>query len=80
MPSSFVSLKREIAQATLDHGGSLTACHGSTREGDAELVPIEMGASWEVVKKIKRTLDPLNIMNPGKQMLDEAYADQEITT
>jgi len=76
---AFVSLKREIGQATLAHGGSLTACHGSTREGDAELVPVEMGASWEVVKQIKRTLDPLNILNPGKQMLDEAYTDQETT-
>jgi glycolate oxidase len=74
---AFVSLKREIAEVALDHGGSLTACHGSTREGDAELVPREMGAAWHVVKQIKRTLDPLNIMNPGKQGLDEAYADGE---
>ncbi|MFZ0385747.1 MAG: FAD-binding oxidoreductase [Solirubrobacteraceae bacterium] len=74
---AFVSLKREIAQVALDHGGSITACHGATRAGDAELVPREMGASWEVVKKIKRTLDPLNIMNPGKQMLDQAYVDGE---
>lgn len=71
----FVSLKREIAQVALDHGGSITACHGSTRAGDRELVPQEMGSAWEVVKKIKRTLDPNNVMNPGKQMLDEAYAD-----
>lgn len=70
---AFVSLKREIAQTVLDHGGSITACHGSTRTGDAELVPIEMGASWEVMKLLKRTLDPNNIMNPGKQCLDEAY-------
>jgi glycolate oxidase len=76
---AFVSLKREIAETVLDHGGSITACHGATREGDAELVPREMGASWQVVKQIKRTLDPLNIMNPGKQMLDQAYDDSELT-
>ena len=34
-----------------------------------------MGSSWEVVKRIKRALDPNNIMNPGKQSLDEAYED-----
>ncbi len=72
---AFVALKREIAQVALDHGGSMTACHGSTRAGDAELVPTEMGAAWEVMKTLKRTLDPNNVMNPGKQMLDEAYEE-----
>lgn len=72
---AFVSLKREIAQVAIDHGGSMSSCHGATRAGDAELVPAEMGASWEVMKTIKRALDPHNIMNPGKQSLDEAYEE-----
>jgi glycolate oxidase len=73
--AAWVNLKREIAEVSLAHGGSITACHGATREGDAELVPREMGSAWQVVKAIKRTLDPNNVMNPGKQMLDEAYDD-----
>jgi glycolate oxidase len=71
--AAWVRCKREISEVTLRYGGSITACHGATREGDAELVPTEMGSAWEVVKRIKRALDPNNVMNPGKQMLDEAY-------
>ena len=61
---------------TLKYGGSITACHGATRAGDAELVPAEMGSAWPVVKAIKRALDPNNVMNPGKQSLDEAYEEE----
>ena len=71
--SAWVDCKREISEVTLAHGGSITACHGATRAGDAELVPTEMGTAWPVVKAIKRALDPNNVMNPGKQSLDEAY-------
>jgi glycolate oxidase len=71
--AAWVRCKREISEVTLKYGGSITACHGATRAGDAELVPAEMGSSWEVVKRVKRALDPNNVMNPGKQMMDEAY-------
>ena len=59
----------------LEHGGSITACHGSCREGEVDLVPIELGGGFEVMKTIKRALDPNNIMNPGKYLLDEAYEE-----
>ena len=49
------------------------ACHGSCREGEVDLVPLELGGGFEVMKKIKRALDPNNVMNPGKYLLDEAY-------
>ncbi len=73
----WVACKREIAEVTLKHGGSITACHGATREGDVELVPEELGGGFEVMKKIKRALDPNNVMNPGKYLLDQAYEEGE---
>ena len=76
--AAWVRCKREISEVTLRHGGSITACHGATREGDADLVPQEMGTSWDVVKRIKRALDPNNVMNPGKQSLDDAYEDGRV--
>jgi glycolate oxidase len=76
--SAWVDCKREIAEVSLKYGGSITACHGATRAGDAELVPTEMGSAWPVVKRIKRALDPNNVMNPGKQSLDEAYEEERL--
>ena len=58
-------------------GGSISACHGSCRAGEVDLVPEELGGAYEVMKKIKRALDPLNVMNPGKYLLDDAYALDE---
>ncbi len=37
--TAWVNCKREISEVTLKYGGSITACHGATRAGDAELVP-----------------------------------------
>lgn len=76
---AWVDCKREITKVSLKYNGSITACHGSTREGDAEFVPAEMGGGFEVMKRIKRVLDPNNIMNPGKNMLDLAYEEEEAT-
>ena len=73
--AGWVELKRKISEVSLKYGGSITSCHGATREGDAELVPQEMGTGWDVMKRIKREFDPNNIMNPGKLMLDEAYVE-----
>jgi glycolate oxidase len=72
---AWVQCKRDIAAVALKHGGSISACHGSCREGEVDLVPAELGGGFEVMKKIKRTLDPNNIMNPGKYLLDGAYEE-----
>ena len=69
----WVAAKRDIAAASLAVGGSISACHGSCREGEVDLVPDELGRGFDVMLDIKRTLDPNNIMNPGKYHLDRAY-------
>jgi glycolate oxidase len=78
--AGWVEAKRDIAAVALKHGGSITACHGATREGDSELAAEEMGGGFDVMLKIKRALDPNNVMNPGKYELDRAYADGEVPT
>jgi glycolate oxidase len=70
---AWVAAKRDIAAVAIAHGGSISACHGACRAGEVDLVPEELGGGWEVMKKVKRVLDPLNIMNPGKYLLDQAY-------
>lgn len=71
----WVQAKREIAAVALRHNASISACHGSCREGEVDLVPQELGRGYQVMTDIKRTLDPHNIMNPGKYHLDLAYSD-----
>ena len=68
--------EREIARVAIEHGGSISACHGSCRE-EVDLVPIELGGGFEVMKKVKRALDPQNVMNPGKYLLDQAYEEDD---
>ena len=37
------------------------------------LVPEELGGGWDVMKKVKRVLEPLDTMNPDKYLHDRAY-------
>lgn len=71
----WIVAKTEIARVAVQHGGSVSACHGGTREGEVNVSTYEELAEgqFDLMKKIKRMLDPNNIMNPGKYNLDEAY-------
>ncbi|PXY22776.1 FAD-binding oxidoreductase [Prauserella muralis] len=71
--AAWVQAKKDIAEVALRYGGSISACHGSCREGEVDLVPQELGGGYDVMLDVKRALDPNNIMNPGKYGLDRAY-------
>ncbi|MFC7344232.1 FAD-binding oxidoreductase [Saccharopolyspora griseoalba] len=71
--AAWVQAKKDIAAVALRYGGSISACHGSCREGEVDLVPEELGGGYDVMLAVKRAIDPNNIMNPGKYGLDRAY-------
>ncbi len=76
---AFVELKRGLSEITLAHGGSITACHGATRPGDADLIPVELkNGMYDIMKMLKRSFDPNNILNPGKFGLDSAYEEERV--
>jgi glycolate oxidase len=61
---------REIFEATLRLGGSITGEHGIGLS-KAEYLPMELGHdAIAAMKRIKQALDPNNILNPGKIFLE----------
>lgn len=75
-PRAFETLEGEIAQwqaiknaaseAIVAHGGTISHHHGVGTD-HAKWLPAEKGAAgMEVLRGLKRSLDPTGIMNPGK--------------
>ena len=54
-----------------DFGGSFSAEHGIGQAKRAALAQYKSGLELGVMRGLKRTFDPLNIMNPGKVLPDE---------
>ena len=48
-----------------DMGGIMEYCHGVGVKLN-HLLARELGVSHDVIRDLKQTLDPANIMNPGK--------------
>jgi len=67
----------EIHRMALELEGTTTGEHGVglTR---ASYMEEELGFSLQVMRRIKRALDPLNILNPGKMALDGLEGMEEL--
>jgi D-lactate dehydrogenase (cytochrome) len=63
-------IARRIVDDALELEGTCTGEHGIGL-GKREALVREHGLAVDVMREIKRTLDPLNIMNPGKVFLPE---------
>ncbi|MFN3534830.1 MAG: FAD-binding and (Fe-S)-binding domain-containing protein, partial [Desulfatiglandales bacterium] len=64
----------ELVRIAVEAKGTLSAEHGSglTRAPHMEL---QLGNSMEIMRGIKKLLDPLNILNPGKMGLEGEKSD-----
>ena len=55
----------EVLTLAQQLGGSMEYCHGVGLKL-AHLMEAEHGSGMDVMRRIKRTVDPGNILNPGK--------------
>jgi glycolate oxidase len=65
---------RDLIDLTLRLRGTLTAEHG-TGMAKSPYIKRELGETLEVMKQIKKALDPNNILNPGKMGFDDSIKD-----
>ena len=56
------------------HGGSISAEHGIGQLKVGELERYENPAALDLMRAIKRAIDPHGIMNPGKVLRDQSEA------
>jgi D-lactate dehydrogenase (cytochrome) len=69
-PDEFTRAKQinsRLVHRALEMGGTCTGEHG-VGVGKMDYLPEEHGDALEVMKSIKRALDPENRMNPGKML------------
>jgi glycolate oxidase len=64
----------EFIDMTLRHQGTVSAEHG-VGMAKSPYIGQQLGEVLSVMKDIKRTLDPHNILNPGKMGFDDAIRD-----
>ena len=67
-------VSRDLIDLALRLRGTLTAEHG-TGMAKSPYIARELGETLEVMKAIKKTLDPHNILNPGKMGFDDSIRD-----
>ncbi len=59
------ALAHRIAERALDLGGTVTGEHG-VGMGKMKYMAAEHGDGYDIMRQIKRALDPQNLLNPGK--------------
>lgn len=62
-----LDLSHRMAERALALGGTVTGEHG-VGMGKLDFMEAEHGAAWHVMGELKRSLDPKNLMNPGKMV------------
>jgi FAD/FMN-containing dehydrogenase len=60
------AINRIVHDIVADLGGSISAEHGIGRSRLAELQHYKDAVELELMRSMKRAIDPLGIMNPGK--------------
>ncbi|SMY07729.1 FAD-binding oxidoreductase [Flavimaricola marinus] len=58
-------LSHRISERALHYGGTVSGEHG-VGMGKLRYMQAEHGAGWDVMRTIKRALDPEDLLNPGK--------------
>ncbi|HEU4515745.1 MAG TPA: FAD-binding oxidoreductase, partial [Steroidobacteraceae bacterium] len=64
-------IRRAVHDLVAEHGGSFSAEHGIGQFKVGELERYEDPAALELMRTIKRAIDPQGIMNPGKVLRDQ---------
>ena len=62
----WMSIKREVTDAILAAGGTLSHHHGVGRDHAAWLEAEKGGLGMALLHSVKRAVDPSGVMNPGK--------------
>jgi len=65
-------IRRAVHDLVSAHGGSVSAEHGIGLSKVGELERYEDPAALDLMRTIKRAIDPDNLMNPGKVLRDRA--------
>ncbi len=64
--AEWLPINRIVHDIAIDTGGSISAEHGIGRLKREEMARCKGPAELDVMRRIKKTLDPQSIMNPGK--------------
>lgn len=67
----------DLVRTALEMKGTLSAEHG-TGLARAPHIALQMGPALEVMRTIKKALDPRNILNPGKMALETPAQEADI--